>query len=108
MNDTGEVVQVERPALDILADEEVTTRENLTRQREEALDQRRRHASWLVMFGFGPGAILAVGLAMISGRPELVWPFVGLGAGVQIWRIWKEQRLIRKLEKGLADPFDGS
>jgi hypothetical protein len=108
MNDASDVVQVERPALAILAEEEVTTRENLTRQREEALDQQRRHATWLMMFGLGPGALLAVGLAMISGRPELVWPFVGLGAGVQIWRIWKEHRRIRKLEKDLVDPFDGS
>ena len=108
MTDTSEVVRIDRPALDILADEEVTTRENLTRQRREALERRRQHATWLMMFGFGPGALLAVGLAVISGRPELVWPFVGLGAGVQIWRIWKEQRRIRKLEKDLADPFDGS
>lgn len=108
MTRPGEVVRVERPALDILADEEVTTRENLTRQRQEAIHQRRRYTRWLMMLSFGPGALLAVGLAMISGRPELVWPFVGLGVGVQVWRIWKTHRRIRKLEKDLADPFDGS
>lgn len=98
----------QQSALDILGAEEVTARQNLTRQRHEALDRQSRHAGWLMLFGFGPGAVLAILLAMVSGRPDLIWPFVGLGAGVQIWRIWKEQRRIRALEKQLLDPIDGS
>jgi hypothetical protein len=51
-------------------------------------------AGWFMLFGVGPAALVAIILALLTGRPDLVWPFFGLGIGVQLWRIWKEQRRI--------------
>jgi len=53
-------------------------------------------------------ALVAVILALLTDRPDLVWPVFGAGIGIQIWRIWKEQRRIAKLERELEDPIDGS
>lgn len=50
----------------------------------------------------------AVILALLTDRPDLVRPVFGLGIGIQIWRIWQEQRRIADLERELEDPIDGS
>ena len=98
----------EESALAELEREEVTARESLRRERSEALERQSRLAGWLMLFGFGPAAVAAILLAMFAGRPDLIWPFVGLGVGVQLYRIWKEQRRIKDIERELEDPIDGS
>ena len=104
-----DLVETDGPSpLAELALEERTARENLTTQRQDALDRQARMAGWLMLFGVGPAAVAAILLAMVAGRPDLIWPFVGLGVGVQLYRIWKEQRRIKQIERELADPIDGS
>jgi hypothetical protein len=95
-------------ALDQLAQEETTARASLTRERQDALDRQARMAGWFMLFGVGPAALVAIVLALVTDRPDLVWPFFGLGVGVQIRRIWKEQRQIARIERELEDPIDGS
>jgi hypothetical protein len=99
---------VEPSALEELAREQTTARVALTQERQDALDRQARFAGWFMLFGVGPAALVAVILALLTDRPDLVWPFFGLGIGVQIWRIWKEQRHIARLERELEDPIDGS
>ena len=107
--DGGDVVRPDsRSAMEEFENEEVSARQNLTRQRGDAVERRSKQAAWLMMFGFGPAALAAVGLATLLGRPELILPFAGVGAGVQLFRIWREGRKIKEIEKELADPMDGS
>jgi glycine cleavage system aminomethyltransferase T len=87
---------------------EITARQSLLRERREAMKRQGRNTGWLMLFGFGPATLAAIGLALLSGRPDLIWPFVGLGAGVQVYRMWKEQRRLRAIQRELADPIDGS
>ncbi len=98
----------ESTALQALEEEQTTARVALARERQEALDRQAGLAGWFMLFGVGPAALVAVIIALLTGRPDLVWPFFGLGVGVQLWRIWKEQRRIGKLERELEDPIDGS
>jgi hypothetical protein len=106
--DDGLPVPREQSALAELEREQTSARVSLTRERQEALDRQARMAGWFMLFGVGPAALVAIILALVTDRPDLVWPFFGLGIGVQIWRIWKEQRRIAKLERELEDPIDGS
>ena len=85
-----------------------TARELLREERFEALDSRSRATAWLLLFGFGPAALIAIVLAAVLGRADLILPFVGLGAGVQLWRMWRESRRIKRIEQELEDPMDGS
>ena len=87
---------------------EVSARESLHHERGEALEKQSWDTGWLMLFGFGPATLAAIVLALVFGRPDLIAAFVGLGAGVQIWRIWKGRRHIREIEKELEDPIDGS
>lgn len=98
----------EPSALEELAREERTARQSLMEERRNALDRQARMAGWFMLFGVGPAAIVAIVLAMLTGRPDLVWPFLALGVGVQLWRIWQEQRRIREIDHELEDPIDGS
>jgi hypothetical protein len=95
-------------AMGELAREQITARTSLTRERHDALARRARFGAWFVLFGVGPAALVAVLLALLTDRPDLVWPFLGLGVGVQVWRIWKEQRRVKAIERELEDPIDGS
>lgn len=107
--DGGDAVRpASRSALEEFESDEISARDHLTRQRGDALERRSRAATWFMMFGLGPAALLAVGLALLLGRPELMLPFAGVGAGVQLFRIWREHRRIRKIDDELADPIDGS
>lgn len=101
-------IEPEASALAELEREQRTARQNLTAQRQEALDRQARMAGWLMLFGVGPGALAAIALALVADRPDLVWPFLGLGVGVQLWRIWKEQRRLKAIERELENPIDGS
>jgi hypothetical protein len=87
---------------------EITSRETLLRERGEAVEKKAWATGWLMIFGFGPAAALSIALALAAGRPDLIWPFVGLGATVQILRIWREKRRIQRIEEELGDPMDGS
>ena len=98
----------EGSALAELAREERTAREGLTAERQSALDRQARMAGWFMLFGVGPAALGAIILALLTDRPDLVWPFFGLGIAVQIWRIWREQKRIQRIEQELEDPIDGS
>lgn len=88
--------------------EEVTARQNLRRERGDAIEKQSWATGWLMLFGFGPATLVAIVLALVFGRPDLVLAFAGLGAGVQLWRIWKQRRRIKQIEKELEDPIDGS
>lgn len=99
---------VSRSAMDDFEQEEISARQNLTRQRGEAIERKGRQTAWLMLFGLGPAALVAIGLAFLLGQPDLLVPFAALGAGVQLFRIWRESRKIKELEKELADPIDGS
>ena len=88
--------------------EEVTARQSLLRERGDAIDKKAWAEGWLLLFGFGPAAAAAIALALVAGRPDLIWPFIGLGSAVQIFRIWKERKRIKKIEVELLDPIDGS
>ena len=111
-NDRGleptDLIERETSALAELEREERTARQSLTQERYEALDRQARMAGWFMLFGVGPAALAAIVLAMVTNRPDLVWPFLGLGIGVQLWRIWKEQKRIKQIDKELEDPIDGS
>lgn len=97
-----------RSALDEYESLEVSARQHLTQQRGDAVERRGRQAAWFMLFGFGPAALVAVGLAFLLGQPELMIPFAGVGAAVQMFRIWRENRRIRAIDDELADPIDGS
>jgi hypothetical protein len=99
---------VEPSALAELEAEERTARQGLMSERRDALDRQARMAGWFMLFGVGPAALVSILLALATGRPDLIWPFFGLGVGVQLWRIWKEQRRIKEIERELEDPIDGS
>lgn len=98
----------ESSAMAELAREQTTARASLTRERKEALDRKARSMAWFLIFGAGPAALVAILLAVLTDRPDLVWPYFGLGIGVQIWRIWRDQRRIQAIELELEDPIDGS
>lgn len=87
---------------------EVTAREALRRARAEALDKQGREMGWLMLFGVGPAALVAIVLAIVFGRPDLVVVFGGLGATVQLWRVWRDHQRIKDIERELDDPIDGS
>lgn len=88
--------------------EQQTSRELLKRERYDAVDRRSMATGWLLLFGFGPAALVAITLAFVLGRTDLILPFIGLGAGVQIWRLWRESRRIKRIETELEDTMDGS
>lgn len=98
----------EESALAELEREQTTARVSLRKERQAALDRQALHAGWFMLFGVGPAALVAVILALLTDRPDLVWPVFGIGIGIQLWRIWKEQRRIKRLELELEDPIDGS
>ena len=103
-----DVASEESSVLAELQKEDRTARQGLMQERREALDRQARMAGWFMLFGVGPAAVVAIVLAMVTGRPDLVWPFLALGIGVQLWRIWQEQRRIKEIERELEDPIDGS
>lgn len=109
MADSGGVVEQEEPsAIEEFREEEVTARSALVRERERAIEARRKDTSWLLLFGFGPAALAAVVLALVVGRPDLILGFAALGAGVQLYRVFQESRRIKRIEQELEDPIDGS
>lgn len=98
----------EASALEELRKEEVTARSALVRERGEAIESRSRATGWLMLLGFGPAALVAIVLALVLGRPDLILGFAGLGAAVQLYRVVQEHRRVKKIERELEDPIDGS
>jgi len=88
--------------------EEVTARQTLVKERGSAVTRKRWAEGWLLLFGFGPSTAAAIAIALVAGRPDLIWPFIGLGATIQLVRIWRERRRIRTIDNELRDPMDGS
>ncbi|MEM7414083.1 MAG: hypothetical protein AAF389_01220 [Gemmatimonadota bacterium] len=99
---------VSRSALEEFEHEEISARTNLMQQRGDAMERRRRAATWFMMFGVGPAALAAITLALLVGRPELILAFAGVGGVVQLFRIWREHQKVKAIEKELQDPIDGS
>jgi uncharacterized membrane protein len=60
------------------------------------------------MFGVGPAAVVAVGLAVLTGSVQLAAGLFALGVAVEAVRVWRLDRVVRDLRRALEDPMDGS
>ena len=87
---------------------EPTERENLERELGEARADRSRRMLWTALFGVGPAAVVAVGLAALTGSLGLAAGLFGLGVVVEGVRIWRLNRVVRDLTRALEDTMDGS
>jgi len=85
-----------------------TERENLEKELAEARSARSRSLIWTALVGVGPMAVVAVGLAALTGSLELAAGLFALGLAVEGLRIWRLDRTVRDLTRALDDPMDGS
>lgn len=99
----------EGSAIDAFEADQPSGREALKEEHAKALARRRDALTWLTIVGVGPGALLAVLLALfVEGSEGLAIGLAALGMAVMALRAWRAHQDVRRIERELADPMDGS